>query len=162
MKTTTMILGAAGLALAVGLVAVAGTADHGGHGGHGPHGAEGPLAVPQMVAWLVDGALDGLGVSDEQRGRVLAVKDRVMSQAQALHAEHAATHEEFKRQWDADRMDAARLHALVDAHGGPSPGAPRRGGRGGGSSRHLDPRAEAGADGAAGGDARGEVIIIRA
>ena len=116
MKTMTIILCAAGLALAVGLAAAAAAhGGSGGHGGHGPHAAEGALAVPEMVAWLVDQALDGPGVSDEQRGRVLAVKDRVMSQAEALHAEHAATHEEFKRQWDAEKMDAARLHSLVDA-----------------------------------------------
>ncbi len=114
MKTKTMILGVAVVALAVGLAVAAGAGAHGGHGGHRPQGPEGAMLVPQMVEWVVNSALAGQGVSDAQRSRLLAVKERVTSQAEAVHAQHAATHEEFKRQWDADAMDAARLHALVD------------------------------------------------
>lgn len=110
---TTVILGMTGLALAAGLVAVAQV--HGGHPGHGPHGGGGALAVPDMVEWLADNALDGIGASESQRAKVLAVKDRVMAEAKTLHAAHDATHEEFKRQWEQDKMDSTRLHALVDA-----------------------------------------------
>jgi Spy/CpxP family protein refolding chaperone len=101
--------------LAVGLMAGAATEMHVGHGGNGPHGPEGAMAVPQMVSWLVENALDVPGVSDSQRSRLQAIKDRLASQGEALQAAHAATHEEFKRQWDADTMDTARLHTLVDA-----------------------------------------------
>ncbi len=114
MKTKTMILAAAGVALVVGLAAAA-TQMHGGHAGHGPHAPEGAMAVPHVLAWVVDSALEGKGVSDAERSRLLAIKDRVLSQAQELQAAHAAAHEEFKGQWSADRMDADRLHALVDA-----------------------------------------------
>jgi hypothetical protein len=115
MKTRTIMLGAAGIGLAVGLMTIAGAQVHDIHGGMGPHGPGGVMAVPQMLAWVVDTAVDGPGVSDAQRSRLLAVKARVMSQAETLHAEHAATHEEFKRQWEAGTMDTAQLHALVDA-----------------------------------------------
>lgn len=114
MKVATMMLGAAGLALAAGLVTVAG--QHVGHEGHGPHGGpDGPMMMPQMVEWLVDNALENVNATDAQRAKVLAVKDRVLSQAQALHGAHDATHAEFKKEWDLDRMDAGRLHSLVDA-----------------------------------------------
>lgn len=109
MKIATLILGAGGLLLGAGLVAVAG--QHVAHEGH----AEGPMALPHMVEWLVDNALENVGASESQRAKVLAVKERVMSSAQALHGTHDATHEEFKRQWDLATMDAPRLHSLVDA-----------------------------------------------
>jgi len=73
------------------------------------------MAVPQILAWMVDTAVDEPGVSETQRSRLLAVKGRVMSQAEVLHAGHTATHEEFKRQWESETMDTAQLHALVDA-----------------------------------------------
>lgn len=113
MKPTKVILGAAGLALAAGLATVAGM--HGGTAGHGPHGPQGPMVVPHMVEWLVDNVLENLDATESQRAKVLGVKDRVMSEAKVLHDAHDATHAEFKRQWDLDKMDAARLHSLVDA-----------------------------------------------
>jgi hypothetical protein len=113
MKTAAVVLGAAGLvALVAGLVTVAQV--HGGHAGHGPHGAQGPMAVTHMVAWLVDNTLDGVGASETQRARVLAVRDRVMSAANVLHTGHDATHEVFRRQWELDTMDSRVLHDLVD------------------------------------------------
>jgi len=119
MKIATFGLGAAGLVLAAGLGVV--SVVHGGPGGAGPHGhgggagAEGPMAIPHMVEWLVDNALDGVNATDAQRTKVQAVKDRVLSQAATLHQAHDSTHEEFARQWQMDKMDAAQLHALVDA-----------------------------------------------
>ena len=112
MKIASLILGAAGLALAAGVGAIQVYAGHG-HGG-GPHGG-GALMVPQMVEWLANKALDDVNATESQRTRILAVRDRVMSQAKNLHQAHDATHAEFKKQWDQDTMDAAQLHSLVDA-----------------------------------------------
>jgi len=113
MKITTLMLAATGLVVAAGLGVAAQV--HGGHGGHGHHADDGAMAAPHMVEWLVDNALDDVGASDAQRAKVLAVKDRVMNEAKTLHAGHDATHEEFLRQWELDKMDSARLHALVGA-----------------------------------------------
>ena len=113
MKIVTTVLGAAGLALGAAFVVLAGM--HGGSGGHGPHGFEGPAVIPHMLDWLVDNAVDGVQASDAQRSRLLAVKNRVVAQVELLEGQHEATHEEFKRQWALDRMDAVQLNALVDA-----------------------------------------------
>jgi Spy/CpxP family protein refolding chaperone len=113
MKTKTMILGTVGVLLAAGLAAVAGpqvAAVHAGHGG----GDGGPMMIPHMVGWLVDQALDDANATQAQRARVQVVKDRLAVQAQAMQADHGATHEEFKREWSDAKMDSARLHALVD------------------------------------------------
>ena len=116
MKTSTMLIGTLLLALGAGVVAVAQMhAGQAGHGGHGHAGPDGPMMVPQMVEWLVDNTLNDVGASDAQRAKVLAVKERVLAEAAQLHKDHDATHAEFKRQWDQDKMDAARLHALVGA-----------------------------------------------
>ena len=73
------------------------------------------MAIPHMVEWLVDNALDGVNATEAQRTKVQAVKDRVLAQAATLHEAHDQTHAEFARQWQMDKMDAAQLHALVDA-----------------------------------------------
>ena len=116
MKRNVTIVAGSILLLAGGLVAVAGLHGHGAHGGHAEmKGAGGPMMIPHMVSWLVDQTLSEVGATEAQRTQVIAVKDRVLSQAMALHGAHDTTHAEFKAQWDAERMDAPRLHALVDA-----------------------------------------------
>ncbi len=100
-----------GVTVAAGFALVAGLAMAGGqrmlHGIHGGHG--------KAVAWIVNGALDEIKATDAQRAKVLAVKDRMLAQVEKLHASHEATHAEIERQWAADKMDAAALHALVNS-----------------------------------------------
>ena len=86
---------------------VAGGAHH-----RGMHAHAGP---GEGLDWFVNGALDDLNATAEQRTKVLAVKDRMAGQLQKLHGEHAVVHAAFLRAWDADKMDSPELHRLVDA-----------------------------------------------
>ena len=106
---------AAGLGVAAGAGAEAVREMHGAHGGEGMHGAGGPFALAEGVSWLVDGALDDVQATNEQRARVLAVKERILASAKALHDGHEATHAEFFRQWTSGTVDKKVLYAQVDA-----------------------------------------------
>ncbi len=99
---------AAALAVAVGLVGVAGF----GYAGH--FGPRDPAQVAAMVTDHVEDTLDDLNATPEQRTQILAIKDRLLADAQRLHGSHASTHGELLAQWKSDSPDAAALHALVD------------------------------------------------
>jgi protein CpxP len=86
------------------------TAFHGGPFGHGRD----PAQVAAFVTSRVEGALDDLDATPDQRTRVLAVKDRLLAEVQAQQAARQATHEAVLAEWNADVPDRARLHALVD------------------------------------------------
>jgi protein CpxP len=68
-----------------------------------------------FVTDRVDGALDDVDATPEQRARVHAVKDRLLASGQALRAERGADHAELLAAWRAQSPDAAALHARVDA-----------------------------------------------
>lgn len=99
--------------LAVGTLA-AFTGRCGWHGGHGLHGRD-PAAVAAFVSDRVDDALDDLDATPDQRERIHAVKGRMLAEAGKLRATRGEAHREIVAQWDAEKPDAARLHALVDA-----------------------------------------------
>jgi periplasmic protein CpxP/Spy len=109
MTKKTIVIGAAAAALALGAgLALAA----------GPrmmmHRLGGP-ARSRMVSWFVSGTLDDLKATDAQRAKVLAVKDRLLAQAEKLREGHEAAHAELSTQWSSDKVDTAMLHALVDA-----------------------------------------------
>jgi Spy/CpxP family protein refolding chaperone len=100
---------------AAGLAAIAVLAGfRGGCGGHHAHGRD-PAEVAAFVTDRVDDALDDLDATPEQRQRIHAVKDRLLSEGMKLRGTRGETHREVLAQWDAAQPDAARLHALVDA-----------------------------------------------
>ena len=70
--------------------------------------------VAAMVTNHVEDTLDDLHATPDQRTRILAVKDRMLADAQQLHGDRKATHEAFLDAWKSDAPDAAKLHALVD------------------------------------------------
>ena len=114
MKILATILGAA---LAGGLTTMG--AMHAKHGGdYGRHGGGGAMMMPHIVDEMADEILDGasgLNLTEDQKQRVISVRDRVKSQAAALHVAHDATHEELKKEWDAASMDTVKMHTMVDA-----------------------------------------------
>jgi Spy/CpxP family protein refolding chaperone len=110
-KKIGMVSGAL-LLLGVGLVTL--TAFSGGGWCHGHRGPRDPAQVAAMVTNHVEDALDDLNATPDQRTRILAVKDRMLAEAQQVHGDQKATHQALLEAWKSDAPDAAKLHALVD------------------------------------------------
>lgn len=108
-KKIGMVSGAL-LLLGIGLVTL--TAFSGGGWCHRGH--RDPAQVAAMVTNHVEDALDDLHATPDQRTRILAVKDRMLAEAQQAHGDRKATHEALLDAWKSDAPDAAKLHALVD------------------------------------------------
>ena len=112
MKILATILGAA---MAGGLATVA--AVHTGHVGMQHHEA-GAMMMPHIVNALVDEIVNdasAYNLTEDQKQKITAVRDRIQSQADALKVAHDATHEELKKEWDGASMDTVKMHAMVDA-----------------------------------------------
>lgn len=95
---------------ALGLVTLTGF--HGGCGGH-RHGRD-PAQVAAFLTDRVDGVLDDVDATPDQRSRIHALKDRVLAAGQEAHAGHREVHDTFVSEWKSEAPDRARLHALVD------------------------------------------------
>ncbi|HEY7725522.1 MAG TPA: Spy/CpxP family protein refolding chaperone, partial [Anaeromyxobacteraceae bacterium] len=95
------------------LVAVAGgtLALSGCHGRCG-HGRD-PARMEQAFTSHVEDVLDDLKATPEQRARILAVKERIATEARGLHRGREGA-KELVAQWDAATPDVARVHALID------------------------------------------------
>jgi len=85
----------------------------GSHGGPFGHGRD-PAQLAAHVTSRVEGGLDDLDATPAQRTQVLAVKDRMLAEAQKHQATRQATHDAFLAEWNAATPDRAKLHALVD------------------------------------------------
>jgi Spy/CpxP family protein refolding chaperone len=107
------IIGIAAAALLVAAGVATLTGFHGGCGGH-RHGRD-PAEVAAFVTNRVEDALDDLDATPEQRTRILAVKDRLLSAAQEARGDRREVHDTILGAWKSDSPDAASLHALVDA-----------------------------------------------
>jgi Spy/CpxP family protein refolding chaperone len=112
-KAMKKILGIAGgaLLLAVGVVALTGW--KGGYGGHGHHGRD-PARMAAFVTDRVDGLLEDVDATADQRTRIHAVKDRMLAAGQAAREGRTEAHDALVAEWKSATPDAARLHALVD------------------------------------------------
>ncbi len=104
------MVSAAVLLLGVGIVTL--TAFSGGGWCH--HGHRDPAQMAAFVTNRVEDALDDLDATPDQRAKILAVKDRMLDAAKAVHADQAATHQAFLEAWKSEKPDAAKLHQLVD------------------------------------------------
>ncbi len=91
--------------LAVGALTLTAFRDH--HGG--------PGGLERHLAKHLDDLLDDVHATDAQRQQLTALKDKVVADGRALHEQHAGARQELLAQWQADRPDAAKVHALVDA-----------------------------------------------
>jgi periplasmic protein CpxP/Spy len=103
---------AAGLLAVAAVVALTGF--RGGCGGH-RHGQRDPAAFAAHVTNRVDGLLDDVDATPEQRARIHAVKDRMLAAGTSARAGHREVHEALRAEWTSPAPDQARLHALVDA-----------------------------------------------
>jgi protein CpxP len=82
-------------------------------GGH-RHGEVDPARVDRRVADHLDDFLDDAKATDVQRGRIVAIKNRLLPEGLALASAQRKVHQEIAAQLASDRPDGARLHALVD------------------------------------------------
>jgi periplasmic protein CpxP/Spy len=73
-----------------------------------------PAQLDRMVTNRLDDLLDDVSATDAQRTQILALKDKLMADGKALHADHAGTRQQLVALWQADQPDAAKVHALVD------------------------------------------------
>jgi Spy/CpxP family protein refolding chaperone len=99
----------AATAVVAGLVLLTGF--RGGCGGHGHD----PARIERAVAAHLEDALDDLKATGPQRAEVVALKDRLLKDGQALAAGQREAKRELLAQWDAEKPDAGKVHALVDA-----------------------------------------------
>ena len=81
------------------------------HGGHG-HGD--PARMQQFIDDRLASMLDEIKATDAQRQQITAIKDKLVADHKALRASHAGVKQELLAQWQADRADPAKVHAIVD------------------------------------------------
>jgi Spy/CpxP family protein refolding chaperone len=73
-----------------------------------------PAQFQQHVSARIDQLLDDVHATDAQRQQIVALRDKLLADAKALHASNADTHQQLLAQWQADQPDATKVHALVD------------------------------------------------
>lgn len=103
-KTLFVIVGAAALILAAGWAVAKGPMSF-----HGRHQMK-----DKFITWYVTQTLQDIKATDEQKTRIMAVKDRMFQEGAKLREKHEAVHETLQGQWAAGKVDAAALHSLVD------------------------------------------------
>jgi len=80
-------------------------------GGGGPFD---PERAYRFISFRVDSKLDDLKATDAQRQQVHALKEDLFNEGKKLHEGQEAARKELMAQWDADRVDANRVHKIVD------------------------------------------------
>jgi Spy/CpxP family protein refolding chaperone len=101
--------------LPLGLLAlVAVVALTGWKGGCGRPDHRDPAAVAAFVTDRLDDLLDDVDATPAQRTQLQAIKDRVLASAQKLHGTRQATHQTLLGEWNAEKVDRAKVHALID------------------------------------------------
>lgn len=86
-------------------------------GGCGRPDHRDPAQVAAFVTGRLDDMLDDLDATPDQRTRIQAIKDRVLQRAQELRAARQATHQALLAEWNAEQVDRAKVHALIDERG---------------------------------------------
>jgi Spy/CpxP family protein refolding chaperone len=99
------------IASALALVAVVSLA---GFRGCGHHDHRDPAKVAAFVAERLEDALDDLDATPAQRTAIQGIKDKLLADAQKVHAGRAADHAMLLAEWNADHPDRAKIQALVD------------------------------------------------
>jgi Spy/CpxP family protein refolding chaperone len=84
-----------------------------GRGACGGHGD--PARMERMLGARLDGILDDLEATPEQRTKITAVKERLLEKGKALHASRGGAMQDLLAQWESPSPDRAKVHALVDA-----------------------------------------------
>ncbi|MBM7114063.1 Spy/CpxP family protein refolding chaperone [[Archangium] primigenium] len=84
-------------------------------GGPWGGGARDPERVKQMITWRLDDRLEQLKATDAQKRTIQGLKDGLFEDGKQLMEGNKDAREQALAQWDAERPDATRVHALVDA-----------------------------------------------
>jgi protein CpxP len=98
--------------LGLSSVALLGAFRHG--GGHGGWGHGDPAKMEQRISKHVDEVLKEIQATPEQRTKILAVKDRMLEKAKALHESRKGERQEWLEYWQAPTVDGAQVHARID------------------------------------------------
>jgi periplasmic protein CpxP/Spy len=83
-------------------------------GGCGRPDHRDPAQVAAFVTERLDDMLDDLDATPAQRTQLQAIKDRMLQRVQALRATRQATHQTLLAEWNAEKVDRAKVHALID------------------------------------------------
>lgn len=102
-------------AAAAGLGSLAAILLLAGFAGCGHHHRPDPARMDRRIAHHLDGALDDLKATPEQRTKLVAIKDRLVAEGRAARGDHRADLRVALAEWESPSPDAAKLHALVDA-----------------------------------------------
>ena len=96
----------------IGLVGIAllGACRHGGWGGGGD-----PALLQRRITSHVEEVLEDIEATPEQKAKILAIKDRLLEKAKALHAGRADRMKALLAQWESPDVDTAKLHSMIDA-----------------------------------------------
>ncbi|MFL5263584.1 MAG: Spy/CpxP family protein refolding chaperone [Anaeromyxobacteraceae bacterium] len=78
------------------------------------HGHGDPARMQQFIDNRLSSMLDEIKATDAQRQQITAIKDKLVADHKALRASHADVKKELLAQWQADKADAAKVHAIVD------------------------------------------------
>jgi Spy/CpxP family protein refolding chaperone len=73
-----------------------------------------PKRMERFINWRVNDAMDEIQASPNQRNTVLAVKDRLLPEAQRMMGERGAIHEQFAQAWKSEKPDGKALHSALD------------------------------------------------
>ncbi|MBP7866329.1 MAG: Spy/CpxP family protein refolding chaperone [Acidobacteria bacterium] len=82
--------------------------------GHGKGLMHNPERIRQVATWIVDDVLDKIEATPQQRERVHALKDEMLTRAGALHQECQANHARFLAEFKRERPDMTNVHAMID------------------------------------------------
>lgn len=85
--------------------------------GFGPHGRCGgdPARMERHMKAFVDDRLDDIDANDTQRKTIQAIAQDLFAELKSLHGEREDTREQFLSFFEAEKPDAAAVHAAIDA-----------------------------------------------
>jgi Spy/CpxP family protein refolding chaperone len=101
----TILIGAASIA-AIALLAA--------FGGKYYESRHDPKEAYRFITSRVNSMLDDIKATDDQRAQVNALKDKLWQEGVSLKKSHQGLHQDLLMQWDAQQIDPAKAHALVD------------------------------------------------
>jgi Spy/CpxP family protein refolding chaperone len=96
------------------LVAFVSLTGFGSCGHRGPPGGGDPAKQAAFVTERLNDALDDIDATPAQRTQLGAIKDRLLADAQKLQGARKATHEAMLAEWNAEKVDRVKVHALID------------------------------------------------
>jgi len=67
-----------------------------------------------FLSYRINSILDDIKANDSQRAQVNAIKDELFNDGLALKQANRALRSDLVAQWDADVVDSAKIHALVN------------------------------------------------